>query len=153
MIYVVDGGQVRPALATLGLEPPLIPSKLEGSIALWFAKVTKWIGSLPERLRQVLWIEGEHVVNLVGNLILMRMHRFAPDSRSNRCLKDSATTRPGGRLKKLLEPQWLSSRSAAAVGHPPRARGLSPRPPFFALLFLHFSSTKLGTVVYMLSLQ
>jgi hypothetical protein len=33
--------QVRSALATLGLDPALIPSKQEGSIALRFAEVTQ----------------------------------------------------------------------------------------------------------------
>jgi hypothetical protein len=62
--------QVRPMLEALGLEPPQIPSKPEGHISLWFAYVVGRIGSLPKRLRQVMQIEGEHVVNLVGNLIL-----------------------------------------------------------------------------------
>jgi hypothetical protein len=71
--------QVRRTLVELGLEPAPIPSKPEGSIALWFAEVTGWIGSLRERPRQVLRTEGEHVVNLVGSLILTRMHCFAPN--------------------------------------------------------------------------
>jgi hypothetical protein len=45
---------VRPVLETLGLEPPLIPSKSEGSIALWFAEVARRIGSLLEQLREVI---------------------------------------------------------------------------------------------------
>jgi hypothetical protein len=89
-------------LAALGLEPPLIPSEPEGSIALWFAEVTGRIGSLSERLRQVLQTEGEHVVNLVGNLILMRVHRFAPNFPFTRM----AMTQMGGRLKKLPELWW-----------------------------------------------
>jgi hypothetical protein len=71
--------QVRPALVTLGLKPPPIPSKPEGSIDLWFVEVTGQISSLPERLGQVLRTEGEHIVNLVGNLILTRVHRFTPN--------------------------------------------------------------------------
>jgi hypothetical protein len=71
--------QVRPALVTLGLEPPPIPSEQEGSIALWFAEVTRRISSLPERLGQVLRTEGEQIVNLVGNLILTLMHHFTPN--------------------------------------------------------------------------
>jgi hypothetical protein len=71
--------QVRPTLAMLGLEPPPIPSEPEGSVALWFLEITGWIGSLPLRLRQVLRMEGEHAINLVGNLILTRVHRFAPN--------------------------------------------------------------------------
>jgi hypothetical protein len=67
--------QVRPTLAALGLEPPLIPSELDGR----FAEVIGWIGSLPKQLRQVLRTEGENVVNLVGKLILMCVHRFAPN--------------------------------------------------------------------------
>jgi hypothetical protein len=63
----------------LGLEPPPIPSEPEGSIALWFVEVTGWIGSLPKRLGQVLRMEGENIVNLVGNLILTCVHRFAPN--------------------------------------------------------------------------
>jgi hypothetical protein len=63
---------------TLGLELPLIPSESEVSIALWFPEVTGQISSLPGRLGQVLRMEGEHIVNLVGNLILTRVHRFAP---------------------------------------------------------------------------
>jgi hypothetical protein len=43
--------QERPALVKLGLEPPPIPSKSEGNIALSFAKVTGRIDSLPERPR------------------------------------------------------------------------------------------------------
>jgi hypothetical protein len=71
--------QVRPTLETLELEPPPIPSEPEGSIALWFVEVTERISSLPERLGQVLRMEGEHIVNLVGNLILTRVYRFAPN--------------------------------------------------------------------------
>jgi hypothetical protein len=71
--------QVRPTLATLGLKPPLILSEPDGIIALWFADVIRQIGSLPERLRQVLQTEGDRIVNLVGNLILTHMHRFAPN--------------------------------------------------------------------------
>jgi hypothetical protein len=71
--------QVRPALETLGLELPPIPSESEGNIALWFAEVTGRIDSLPERLRQVLRMEGEYIVNLVGNLILTSVHRFTPN--------------------------------------------------------------------------
>jgi hypothetical protein len=41
--------------------------------------VVKRIGSLPERLRRVLQTEGERIVNLVGNLILKRVHLFAPN--------------------------------------------------------------------------
>jgi hypothetical protein len=63
----------------LGLEPPLIPSEPEVSIALWFPEVTEHISSLPGRLGQVLRMEGEHIVNLVGNLILTRVHRFSPN--------------------------------------------------------------------------
>jgi hypothetical protein len=37
-----------------------------------------WISSLPKRLGQVLRTEGAHIVNLVGNLILTHVHRFAP---------------------------------------------------------------------------
>jgi hypothetical protein len=70
---------VRPTLATLGLKPPLILSEPDGSTALWFADVIRRIGSLPERLRQVLRTEGDRIVNLVGNLILTRVHRFAPN--------------------------------------------------------------------------
>jgi hypothetical protein len=68
---------MRPARATLGLKPPPIPSGPDGGIALWFADVIGQIGSLPERLGQVLQTEGECIVNLVGNLILTRVHRFA----------------------------------------------------------------------------
>jgi hypothetical protein len=71
--------QVRPALVTLGLKPPPIPSEPEGGIDLWFREVTGWISSLPEMLVQVLRTEGEHIVNLVGNLILTRVHRFTPN--------------------------------------------------------------------------
>jgi hypothetical protein len=39
--------------------------------------VIEQIGSLLERLRQVLQTEGERVVNFVGNLILTRVHSFA----------------------------------------------------------------------------
>jgi hypothetical protein len=42
---------MRSALATLGLEPSLILSGPDGSIALWFADIIGQIGSLPERLR------------------------------------------------------------------------------------------------------
>jgi hypothetical protein len=42
-------------------------------------EVTGWIGSLPERLAKVLRMEGEHIVNLVGNLVFTRVHRFAPN--------------------------------------------------------------------------
>jgi hypothetical protein len=66
-------------LVTLGVELPPIPSELEGNIALWFAEVTGRIDSLSERLRQVLWTKGEEIVSLVGNLILMRVHHFAPN--------------------------------------------------------------------------
>jgi hypothetical protein len=62
----------------LGLEPPLIPSESEGNISLWFAEVIGRTDSLLERLRQVLQKDGEYIVNLVGNLILTRVHRFAP---------------------------------------------------------------------------
>jgi hypothetical protein len=68
-----------PTLAVLGLEPPPIPSEPEVGIALWFVDVIGRVGSLPERLRQVLQMEGECVVNLVGNLILTSVHRFAPN--------------------------------------------------------------------------
>jgi hypothetical protein len=71
--------QVRPTLVMLGLEPLPIPSEPEGSVALCFWEIIGQISSLPERLRQVLWTEGEHVVNLVGNLILTRMHHFTPN--------------------------------------------------------------------------
>jgi hypothetical protein len=71
--------QVRPVLEMLGLDPPPIPSESEGNIALWFAEVTGRIHSLPERLRQVLRTEGEYIVNLVGNLILTRVHCFTPN--------------------------------------------------------------------------
>jgi hypothetical protein len=66
-------------LATLGFDPALIPSKQEGSIALRFAEVTQQLSSLPERLRQVLRTEGEHIVNLVGNLILTGVYHFTPN--------------------------------------------------------------------------
>jgi hypothetical protein len=62
----------------LGFEPPLIPSKSEGNIALWFTEVIGRTDSLPERLRQVLQKDEEYIVNLVGNLILTRVHRFTP---------------------------------------------------------------------------
>jgi hypothetical protein len=42
-------------------------------------EVIGWIGSLPERLGKVLRTEGEHIVNLVGNLIFTRVHCFAPN--------------------------------------------------------------------------
>jgi hypothetical protein len=71
--------QVRPALVTLGLKPPPIPSKPEGSIDLWFREVIGQISSLPEMLVQVLRTEGEHIVNLVGNLILTCVHRLTPN--------------------------------------------------------------------------
>jgi hypothetical protein len=41
--------------------------------------IVERIGSLLVRLRQVLWTEGEHVVSLVGNLILTRVQCFAPN--------------------------------------------------------------------------
>jgi hypothetical protein len=41
-------------------------------------EVTCRISSLPKTLWKVLRMEGEHIVNLVGNLILTRVHRFAP---------------------------------------------------------------------------
>jgi hypothetical protein len=71
----------------LGLVPLSIPSEPEGNIALWFVDVTKWIDSLPERLRQVLRTKGEYIVNLVGNLILTRMHCFAPNFLFTRIFK------------------------------------------------------------------
>jgi hypothetical protein len=46
--------QVRLVLAMLGLKPPLIMSRLDGSITLWFTNIMRRIGSLPERLMQVL---------------------------------------------------------------------------------------------------
>jgi hypothetical protein len=70
---------VRPALEVLDLEPPPIPSAGQGDIALWHVDVVGWIGSLPERLRQVFWTEGERIVNLVGNVILTRVHYFVPN--------------------------------------------------------------------------
>jgi hypothetical protein len=71
--------QVRPVLVALSLEPTPTPTELEGNIALWFAEVTGQINSLPERLTRVLWMEGEHIFNLVGNLILMHVHCFTPN--------------------------------------------------------------------------
>jgi hypothetical protein len=99
--------QVRHVLETLGLEPPPIPSNSEGNIALWFVEVTGRIDSLPKRLMQVLQTEGEYTVNMVGNLILMHVHRFAPSSSSHESLEDSVMTRPGGQQRKLPKPQWL----------------------------------------------
>jgi hypothetical protein len=46
--------QVRLVLATLGLKPPLILSRPDGSITLWFTNIMRQIGSLSERLMQVL---------------------------------------------------------------------------------------------------
>jgi hypothetical protein len=99
--------QVRPVLVMLGLDPPPIPFKSEGSIALWFMEVTGRINSLLERLRQVLRTEGEHIVNLVGNLILHACTALPPTSCSHKSLKDLAMTRPGEQQRKLPKPQWL----------------------------------------------
>jgi hypothetical protein len=77
----------------LGLKLALILSKPDGSIALWFADVIGRIGSLPVRLRQVLQTEVERIVNLVGNLILTRVHRFAPVTRIFERFGDNATGR------------------------------------------------------------
>jgi hypothetical protein len=94
--------QVRPVLATLGLEPPMIPSEQDGSIALWFADIIERIGSLPERLRQVLRTGKECIVYLVGNLILTHMHRIAPTSHSLKSLRDLVTMLPGGQVRRPL---------------------------------------------------
>jgi hypothetical protein len=66
--------QVRPALVALGLDPPEIPSVIQGDIALWYVDVVGQISSIPERLKQVLQTEGKHIVNVVGNIILTWVH-------------------------------------------------------------------------------
>jgi hypothetical protein len=69
--------RMRPALDTLGLEPPPVPSTIQGDIAFWYTNIVGKIGSLPERLRQVLRTKGECIVNLVGNIILTWVHHAA----------------------------------------------------------------------------
>jgi hypothetical protein len=98
--------QVRPTLAALGLELPLIPSEPDGSIALWFADVIEQIGSLPKRLRQMLRTEGEHVVNLVGCLILTRMHRFAPNFPFTQIFERFRDDAPGRAAKETNQALW-----------------------------------------------
>jgi hypothetical protein len=102
-------------LEALGLEPPLIPSVPEEDIALWFVDVVGRIGSLLERLRRVLQMQGDHIVNLVGNLILMWVHRFAPNfpfarifekfgnNAAGRSAKETARADVAGVVTKLME--------------------------------------------------
>jgi hypothetical protein len=111
-------------LAMLGLEPAPIRSEPQESIAFWFAKVTGQIGSLPEWLRQVLRTDGEHVLNLVGNLILPCVHCFAPnflfarifvrfgDNTVGRAAEETAQATVAGVVAELLQRVSRHTRGA-----------------------------------------
>jgi hypothetical protein len=133
-------------------QPPPIPFKPEGSIALWFAEVIGRIGSLPERLRQVLRMEGEHVVNLVGNLILTRVHRFSPNfpfariferfgnDANGRAAEETARAAVAGVVAQLL--QRVSRRA-------PRA--LAPMPSLYCSFVPAFCSNRtLHSCIYVI---
>jgi hypothetical protein len=45
---------------------------------MWYSNVMGWIDSLPKRLRRTLQMEGEHIVEIVGNAILLLVYHFAP---------------------------------------------------------------------------
>jgi hypothetical protein len=84
--------------------------------------------------------EGEHIVNIVGNTILMQVHRFAPSSRSPGSLKGLGATLLGGLPRKPLELWWLrlspSVRSGSAAFH------LGSEPPGLPCIFAPCSYTK-----------
>jgi hypothetical protein len=127
--------QVRPTLVTMGLEPPPIPSELEGSIALWFVEVTRQIYSLPERLGQVLRTEGEHIVNLVGNLILTHVHCFAPNFTFTRIFERFSDDAAGRAAEETAQAAVVGV--VAQLQQRVTRRAPGPEPP--GLLFCSFA--------------
>jgi hypothetical protein len=115
--------QVRPALVTLGLKPPPIPSEPEGSISLWFTEVTRHISSLRRGWGRCCgWKEST-------------LSTWLATSSSRACTASPPATRSHGSL--------------AAAGLPLCARGLSPRAFFSVLLLLHFCFNRTYAVVHM----
>jgi hypothetical protein len=98
--------RTRQALVTLGLDLPNVPSSPLPGISLWYVDVMERVNSLPERPRQTLQMEGERIVDIIGNTILPRVYFFAPSFLFAQIFKRFGED-PAGKATEEAASPWL----------------------------------------------